>query len=133
MICMGMVGEVDSKVTDKEKVIRIPFTIYRDNQEHEKVYSILEKQKNRNAFIRSAVLAYYAEGHSSGHSISPEDIRQIVKKSNEELVETLFRKLAEHKREDYKPVESVPDQSQFSEQVAEGKKAIDFERLKNLF
>lgn len=49
-------------MSDKEKVVRIPFTIYRDNPEHEKVYSILEKQKNRNAFIRSAVLVYYAQG-----------------------------------------------------------------------
>ena len=48
-------------MSDKEKVVRIPFTLYRDNPEHEKVYSILEKQKNRNAFIRSAVLAYYAQ------------------------------------------------------------------------
>ena len=77
MICMGMVGEVDNKVTDKEKVIRIPFTIYRDNQEHEKVYSILEKQKNRNAFIRSAVLAYYAQGESSGHSIDFERLKNL--------------------------------------------------------
>lgn len=131
MICMGMAGEVDKKVSDKEKVIRIPFTIYRNNPEHEKVYSILEKQKNRNAFIRSAILAYYAQGENSGHSISTEDIRRIVKESNEELAETLFQKLAEEKQEKYKPVENVPDQSQ--KESGEGKKAIDFERLKNLF
>lgn len=133
MICTDMAGEVDNKVTDKEKVVRIPFTIYRDNPEHEKVYSILEKQKNRNAFIRSAILAYYAQGESGGHSISAEDIRQIVRESNEELAETLFRKMAQSKQEDCKPVESVPDQSQSPEQLAEGKKTIDFERLKNLF
>lgn len=118
-------------MSDKEKVIRIPFTIYRDNPEHEKVYSILEKQKNRNAFIRSAILAYYAQGESSGHSISAEDIRQIVRESNEELVETLFRKLAEQKQEECKSKEDVPDQSM--EQSGESKKEIDFERLKNLF
>ncbi len=70
-------------MNDKEKVVRIPFTIYRGNPEHEKVYSILEKQKNRNAFIRSAVLAYYAQGKIGGNSISEEDIRRIVKESNE--------------------------------------------------
>lgn len=131
MICTDMAGEVDNKVSDKEKVIRIPFTIYRDNPEHEKVYSILEKQKNRNAFIRSAILAYYAQGESGGHSISAEDIQRIVKESNEELVETLFRKLAESKQGECKPTESVMDQS--PEKSGEGKKAIDFERLKNLF
>lgn len=131
MICTDMAGEVDNKVSDKEKVIRIPFTIYRDNQEHEKVYSILEKQKNRNAFIRSAILAYYAQGESGGHSISAEDIQRIVKESNEELVETLFRKLAESKQGECIPTESVMDQS--PEQSGESKKAIDFERLKNLF
>ncbi len=118
-------------MNDKEKVVRIPFTIYRGNPEHEKVYSILEKQKNRNAFIRSAVLAYYAQGENGGHSVSAEDIRRIVKESNEELAEMLFRKLAEQKQEGYKPVENVPDQ--FPEQSGEGKKPIDFERLKNLF
>ncbi|MDE6852278.1 MAG: hypothetical protein K2J67_07290 [Lachnospiraceae bacterium] len=122
---------MSTKMSDKEKVVRIPFTIYRDNPEHEKVYSILEKQKNRNAFIRSAILAYYAQRESSGHSISAEDIRQIVKKSNEELVEILFRKLAEQKQEECKPKEDVLDQS--AEQSADGKKPIDFERLKNLF
>ena len=131
MICTGMEGEVDKKVSDKEKVIRIPFTIYRDNPEHEKVYSILEKQKNRNAFIRSAILAYYAQGGNGGHSISTEDIRRIVKESNEELAETLFQKLSEEKQGECKPVEDVPDQSQ--KESGEGKKAIDFERLKNLF
>lgn len=120
-------------MSDKEKQMRIPFTLYRDNPEHEKVYSILEKQKNRNAFIRSALLAYYAQGESGGHSISAEDIRQIVKESNEELTETLFRRLAESKQEECKPVEIAPDQSQTSVQLAEGKKAVDFERLKNLF
>lgn len=118
-------------MSDKEKVVRIPFTIYRDNPEHEKVYSILEKQKNRNAFIRSAILAYYAQGESSGHSLSAEDIRQIVKESNEELTETLFRKLAELKQKECKTTESVTEQ--FPEQSGEGKKTIDFERLKNLF
>ncbi len=122
---------MSTKMTDKEKVVRIPFTIYRDNPEHEKVYSILEKQKNRNAFIRSAILAYYAQGESGSHSISAEDIRQIVRESNEELVETLFQKLAERKLEECKPKEDVPDQS--VEQSADGKKPIDFERLKNLF
>lgn len=133
MICMGMAEEVVKDVSDKEKVMRIPFTLYRDNPEHEKVYSILEKQKNRNAFIRSAVLAYYAQGKNSGHSLSAEDVCQIVREANEELTETLFQKLAESKQEECKPVESVPDQSQSSEQLLEGKKAIDFERLKNLF
>lgn len=118
-------------MSDKEKVVRIPFTLYRDNPEHEKVYSILERQKNRNAFIRSAVLAYYAQGENGGHSISAEDIRQIVKESNEELAEMLFQKLAESKQEECKPKEDVPDQS--VEQSADGKKPIDFERLKNLF
>ncbi len=130
MIYTDMAGEVD-KVSDTKKVIRIPFTIYRDNPEHEKVYSILEKQKNRNAFIRSAILAYYAQGESGGHSISAEDIRQIVRESNEELVETLFRKLVEQKQEECKSKADVPDQSM--EQSGESKKAIDFERLKNLF
>ncbi len=124
---------MSTKMSDKEKVVRIPFTLYRDNPEHEKVYSILEKQKNRNAFIRSAVLAYYAQGENSGHSASAEDIRQIVKESNEELTETLFRRLAESKQEECKPVEIVPDQSQSPQQSGESKKAIDFERLKNLF
>lgn len=124
---------MSTKMSDKEKVVRIPFTLYRDNPEHEKVYSILEKQKNRNAFIRSAVLAYYAQGENGGHSISAEDIRQIVRESNEELAETLFRRLAGHKKEDCKPVEIVQDQSQSPEQSGESKKAIDFERLKNLF
>lgn len=118
-------------MSDKEKVVRIPFTIYRDNPEHEKVYSILEKQKNRNAFIRSAVLAYYAQGENGGHSISAEDIRQIVKESNEELAEMLFQKLAESKQEECKPTENVTEQSLV--QSGEGKKTIDFERLKNLF
>ena len=68
MICTGIAGKVLKDVSDKEKVVRIPFTLYRDNPEHEKVYSILEKQKNRNAFIRSAVLAYYAQGENGGHS-----------------------------------------------------------------
>ncbi len=122
---------MSTKMSDKEKVVRIPFTIYRDNPEHEKVYSILERQKNRNAFIRSAVLAYYAQGENGGHSISAEDIRQIVKESNEELAEMLFQKLAESKQEECKPKEDVPDQS--VEQSADGKKPIDFERLKNLF
>lgn len=124
---------MSTKMSDKEKVVRIPFTLYRDNPEHEKVYSILEKQKNRNAFIRSAVLAYYAQGENGGHSISVEDIRQIVKESNEELTETLLRRLAGHKKEDCKPVEILPDQSQFPEQSGESKRGIDFERLKNLF
>ena len=118
-------------MTDKEKVVRIPFTIYRDNPEHEKVYSILEKQKNRNAFIRSAILAYYAQGESSGHSISAEDIRKIIRESNEELTETLFRKLAEQKQGECRPKENVLDQS--VEKSDDGKKTIDFERLKNLF
>jgi hypothetical protein len=127
---------MSTKMSDKEKVVRIPFTIYRDNPEHEKVYSILEKQKNRNAFIRSAILAYYSQGESSGQFISAEDIRQIVKESNEELTETLFRKLAESKQaeskqEECKTTESVTEQ--FPEQSGEGKKTIDFERLKNLF
>jgi len=126
-----MAGEGDERMNDKDKVIRIPFTIYRGNPEHEKVYSILEKQKNRNAFIRSAVLAYYAQEENGGHSVSAEDIRRIVKESNEELAEMLFRKLAERKQEGYKPAEKVPDQ--FSGQSGEGKKPIDFERLKNLF
>lgn len=122
---------MSTKVTDKEKVVRIPFTIYRDNPEHEKVYSILEKQKNRNAFIRSAILAYYAQGENRGHSISTEDIRKIIRESNEELTETLFRKLAEQKQGECRPKENVPDQS--VEQSDDGKKPIDFERLKNLF
>lgn len=131
MICTDMAGEVVKKLSDKEKVIRIPFTLYRDNPEHEKVYSILEKQKNRNAFIRSAILAYYAQGESGGHSISAEDIRQIVRESNEEVVDTLIRKLEEQKQGECKPKENVPDQ--FVEQSGDGKKTIDFERLKNLF
>lgn len=118
-------------MSDKEKVVRIPFTIYRDNSEHEKVYSILEKQKNRNAFIRSAILAYYAQGENGGHSVSAEDIRRIVRELNEELAESLFRKLSEQKQEKCEPAENVPDQS--LEQSREGKKPIDFERLKNLF
>ena len=61
------------------------------------------------------------------------DIRQIVKESNEELTETLFRRLAESKQEECKSVEIVPDQSQSPQQFGESKKAIDFERLKNLF
>ena len=122
---------MSTKMSDKEKVVRIPFTLYRDNPEHEKVYSILEKQKNRNAFIRSAVLAYYAQGENGVHSISAEDIRQIVKESNEELAETLFQKLAQHKQEECKPIENVMEQS--PEQSGESKKGIDFERLKNLF
>ncbi len=108
----------------KEKVIRIPFTIYRDNPEHEKVYAILEKQKNRSAFLRSAVLAY---GEQGGYAITTEDIRRIVKESNEELVEVLFRKLAEQKQE-------CKQEGGFSaEQSGEEKKTLDFERLKNLF
>ncbi len=118
-------------MSDKEKVVRIPFTIYRDNPEHEKVYSILEKQKNRNAFIRSAVLSYYAQEDSGGHSLSAEDIRRIVRESNEELAETLFQKLAQLKQDEYKPTENVAEQS--SVQSREGIKTIDFERLKNLF
>lgn len=133
MICTDMAEEVDNKVSDKEKVVRIPFTIYRDNPEHEKVYSILEKQKNRNAFIRSAILAYYAQGKGGTHGISIEDVQRIVKESNEELVEVLFRKLAGQKQEDCKSVESVPDQSQPLERLAKEKKSVDFERLKNLF
>lgn len=130
---MGMAGEVDNKVSDKEKVVRIPFTIYRDNPEHEKVYSILEKQKNRNAFIRSAILSYYAQGGNSGHSLSAEDVRQIVREANEEMAGTLFQKLAELKQGECKFAENVPDQSQISAELVEGKKAVDFERLKNLF
>lgn len=122
---------MSTKMSDKEKVVRIPFTLYRDNPEHEKVYSILEKQKNRNAFIRSAVLAYYAQGENSGHSISAEDIRRIVRESNEELAEMLFRKLVESKQGECKPTENVMDQA--LEQSGEGKRTIDFERLKNLF
>jgi CRISPR/Cas system CSM-associated protein Csm2 small subunit len=101
---------MSAKLKDSEKVIRIPFTIYRDNPEHEKVYAILEKQENRNAFLRSAVLAY---GKMVGCTITKEDIRQILRESNEELVEVLVRKL--------------------TEQSGEEKKTIDFEQLKNLF
>ena len=120
-------------MSDKEKQMRIPFTLYRDNPEHEKVYSILEKQKNRNAFIRSAILAYYAQGGNSGHSLSAEDVRQIVREANEEMAGTLFQKLAESKQGECRCAENVPDQSQTSAQLAERKKAVDFERLKNLF
>ena len=122
---------MSTKKSDKEKVVRIPFTIYRDNPEHEKVYSILERQKNRNAFIRSAVLAYYAQGENGGHSVSTEDIRRIVREFNAELAETLFQKLAQLKQEECKPTENVTEQSPV--QSGEAKKTIDFERLKNLF
>lgn len=131
MICTDMVGEVAKDVSDKEKVVRIPFTLYRDNPEHEKVYSILAKQKNRNAFIRSAILAYYAQGDGGGYSLSTEDIRQMVRQSNEELTEMLFRKLAEQKQEGYDLAKDVMDQP--TEQFVEGKRTIDFERLKNIF
>lgn len=133
MICTDMAEEVDNKVTDKEKVMRIPFTLYRDNPEHEKVYSILEKQKNRNAFIRSAILAYYAQGENIATSLSAEDVRRIVREANEEMAGTLFQKLAESKQGECRLAENVPDQSQTSAQLVERKKAVDFERLKNLF
>lgn len=133
MICMGMAGEVVKNMSDKEKQMRIPFTLYCDNPEHEKVYSILEKQKNRNAFIRSAILAYYAQGEDSGHSLSEEDVRRIVREANEEMAGKLFQKLEESKRGECKFAENVSDQSQTSAQLVEGKKAVDFEQLKNLF
>ena len=118
-------------MSDREKVIRIPFTLYRDNPEHEKVYSILEKQKNRNAFIRSAVLAYYAQGERDGHSVSAEEIQRIVKETGEELMEMLLIRLAEKEQMECKPAGSVPVQP--PEQSVEDKKTVDFERLKNLF
>lgn len=118
-------------MSDKEKVVRIPFTIYRDNPEHEKVYSILEKQKNRNAFIRSAVLAYYAQGENGGHSLSADDIRRIVRESNEELVEILFQKLTEEKQKKCKLAEDA--EKRIAEQSGEEKRTIDFEKLKTLF
>ena len=131
MICTDMMREVVKRLSGKDKVMRIPFTLYRDNPEHEKVYSILEKQNNRNAFIRSAVLAYYAQGESGGSSVSAEEIRRIVKEEGVELAEILFRKLAESKQEKCNQIERVPDQT--LEQSGENKRTVDFERLKNLF
>lgn len=107
----------------EDKAIRIPFNINRGNPEHEKVYAILEQQKNKNAFIREAILNYYAQSSESRCQIAIEDVREIVKEASEEIVDTLFRRLKEIKFVEEKPEESSE----------EGKKQIDFDDLKNLF
>lgn len=115
-------------MAEKSNVIRIPFNIYPDNPEHQRVYAILEKQKNKNAFIRDAVLSYYAQG--AGSQISREDIRQIAREIGGEIVDMLLVRM-EDKKLKFKaePEHGMADHKE----ITEDKKPIDFERLKNLF
>ncbi len=111
---------------EKRKVVRIPFNIYRNNPEHEQVYAILEKQENKSAYIRDAVLNYYAQGKSGGSSVSKEEIREIVREVGEELVEVLVARVAES-------ASNVVIAENCKSAKAPERKQIDFEKLKKLF
>lgn len=109
-------------MSEKGKTIRVPFNINRGNPEHEKVYAILEKQKNKNAFIREAILSYYAQGILCETPLTKEDVSEVLADTNAALVETILCRLEEELF-----------LQRVEQSAKEEKDEIDFDNLKNLF
>lgn len=107
-------------MSEESEIVRIPLNFYRNNPEHEKVYAVLKKQKNKSAFIREAIWNYHLRGIDT--QITKEDIRQLVREACEEVVEMILSRM-EQKGNKPKMMGNQPEEQ----------KSINFDRLKNLF
>mgnify|MGYP007011734261 CR=1 FL=1 len=115
-ISMEVIKE-EKIMSESEEIIRVSLNLYLNNPEHKRVYDILQKQQNKNAFIRDAVI-YYNHGFKR-ESLTREDVRSVIR-------ECLDDKLSEIR---------IADKEEQMQQKEQGQvpKPIDYDSLKNVF
>ena len=70
---------------------RIAINLFQNNPEHMKVYEILQKQSNKNAFIRDAIL-YYDHGYQK-EVVTKADIQQMIEATMDKKLDEFLEKL----------------------------------------
>jgi hypothetical protein len=96
MICMVAISRREMSLLAKEEDrIRFVLNLYPEVSEHKKIYDILQKQSNKNAFIRDAIL-YYNQGIQRDLTTKAE-LQQMIRETMKELLEPMQEILQEKK------------------------------------
>lgn len=107
-------------MSEVDNVKRISFNLYLNNPEHKRVYDILQKQQNKNAFIRDAIV-YYNHGFKN-EVLTKENVHDIMQECVKELLTALS--CEEHDNEGREIKMDIVKQEHSS---------IDYDNLRNLF
>lgn len=72
---------------------RLALNLYLNNPEHKRVYDILQKQNNKNAYIRDAII-YYNQGFQN-EAATKAEIQQMIRETMQEIVTPVLESLKE--------------------------------------
>lgn len=117
VIFLNKISKGEEKLSGSEDVKRISFNLYLNNQEHKRVYDILQKQQNKNAFIRDAIV-YYNHGFKN-ETLTREDVHGIIQECMQEVLS--------YRGHDNKQIEKK------METTKQEQSQIDYDSLKNVF
>lgn len=122
---------------DEEKqLMRVSFNLHITNPEHKEVYELIKDIKNKNGYIRDAVL-YYASRDKHNNSLSLESVENqmkdiISRQENMERKMDMILELLSTPQNGNAEVKSTID-SVAKEKEEPKKSENGFERFKNMF